>query len=138
MNRLRKKNLLSIGLLVLLVLSVGNCRRRPNYKFELRTQPDGTFVAQLPRGDWYDTGLILGPNKQLDTATTPESAAEAFSVRVGDIPEVVADVTNDRCCGITITSPETMGDQHVFMKLPDSASADFVLVKISIGEPKGP
>lgn len=135
---MRNKNLFVISLLVLLVLSTGNCRRRSNYKFELRNQPDGTFVAQLPPGDWYDTGIILGPNKQLDAATTRESAAESFLVRIGDIPEVTASVTNDVCCGITITSPDTMKDAHVFLRLPDSAKADFVLIKLSVGEPKGP
>ena len=121
-----------------LLLCVAGCKSRVQYKFEITKAADGTYVAQLPKGDWYDTGIVLAPNKQLDAATTRESAAESFLVRVGNTPEASAGITKDACCGITITIPDTVKDAHVFLRLPDAAKADVLHVKLSVGDPKGP
>lgn len=132
---MRNKKLIPV---CLLLLCVAGCRSAPKYKFEIKKDADGTSVAQLPKGDWYDTGVVLPPNKQLDAATISGSAGENFLVRVGATPEVSAGVTKDACCGITISIPDTMKDAHVFLKLPDSAKADVVQVRLSIGDPQGP
>ncbi|MFL6229682.1 MAG: hypothetical protein ACJ741_12995, partial [Pyrinomonadaceae bacterium] len=79
-----------------------------------------------------------GANKQIVTATTPASAAEPFQARIGTRHETEAGMTNNACCGVTITTPETMGDEHLFLKVPDSVKADSLVISISIGEPKGP
>ena len=121
-----------------LLLCLAGCKSRSQYKFEVKQAADGTYLAQLPKGGWFDTGMVLPPNKQLDATTTRESAAASFLVRVGNAPETTAGVTKDACCGITITIPETMKEAHVFLMLPDAAKADVLQIKLSIGEPKGP
>jgi hypothetical protein len=132
---MNKKKLLSIGLLTLLMMS---CQRSPKAKFEIRKEKDDNYVAVVPKGQWYDTGVSIGPNKQIFTVTTPESAAEPFLVRIGNMHETQAGMTNNACCGITTTTPDTMKNEQLYLRVPDSANADVLLVRISLGEPKGP
>lgn len=121
-----------------LLLCVTGCKSRPQYKFEIAKAADGSFVAQLPKGEWFDTGVVLASNKQLDAEITGSSAREPFLVRVGNTPEASAGITRDVCCGISITIPDTIKDAHVFLRLPDAAKADVLQVRLSVGDPKGP
>jgi hypothetical protein len=134
-NILMNQKTLSI---CLLLLCVAGCKTRQQFKFEITKAADGSFVAQLPKGQWYDTGVVLASNKQLDAEITGNSARESFLVRVGNIPDASAGITKDACCGISITIPDTIKDAHVFLRLPDTAKADVLQVKLSVGDPKGP
>jgi hypothetical protein len=130
-----KRKLLPIILLALFMLT---CQRSPKVKFEVRKEKDDNYVAVVPKGQWYDTGVSVGPNKQIFTVTTPDSAAEPFLVRIGNLHETQAGVTNNACCGLTTTTPDTMKNEQLYLRVPDSTNADFLLVRINLGEPKGP